>query len=183
MNLKVRKVSGREIRRSPSPLADVLAYRNDEVVFRFQKLFRLTFREASDLFTETRRWLWALACSSYVSDGPTLAIYAHMLFIDEMWHNFVLFTKEYAQFCDEFLGGYIHHLPMKRREQERLQERFRKNPKATAKRSEREKLEQCNFIYHELGEETLKRWYSEYPRRYTPAFVNSRRRRLGRTGA
>jgi hypothetical protein len=182
--LDVGDLSGRaKIRQSPGPLALVLAYRNDEVVFRFQKLYRLSFREASDLFTETRRWLWALARSLSAPDAPRLAIYSHMLLIDEMWHNFVLFTKEYVKFCNDHLSGYIHHSPMTRAEHERLKAAFRKNPRALAKRAERERLEQCNFIYHELGEETLKRWYSDFPKRYTAAFVNSRRRRLGRTGA
>jgi len=171
------------IRRRLRPLADVLAYANDEVVHRFLKLYRIPFREASDLFTETRRWLWALARSSQMADGPRLAIYSHMLFIDEMWHNFVLFTKEYTRFCDDFLGGYIHHLPMTREEQARLRARFRKNPRAAVKRSQREKLEQCDFIFHELGEGTLKRWYSDFPKRYTASFVNARRRPLGRSGA
>lgn len=171
------------MRRPPAPLADVLAYRNDEVVFRFQKLYRLSFREASELFTETRRWLWALARSASLPAGPRLAIYSHMLFLDEMWHNFALFTRDYAAFCERFLGGFVHHLPMTRAEEERLRGRFRKNPKGLARRAQREKLEQCNFILHELGEETLEHWYSVYPKRYTPAFVNARRRRLGRHGA
>jgi hypothetical protein len=172
-----------EKRRSPGPIAAALAYRNDEVVFRFQKLYRMSHREASDLFTETRRWLWALARSHSVPDAPRLAIYSHMLLIDEMWHNFVLFTREYAAFCDELLGGYLHHAPTTRAEHERLKAQFRKSPHAFVRRSAREQLEQCNFIFHELGEDTLKRWYSDFPKRYSTAFVNARRRRLGRTGA
>lgn len=115
-------------------------------------------------------------------DAPRLAVYAHMFFMDEMWHNFALFTKEYSLFCETFLGGYIHHLPMTRAEQERLKAKYKKNPKATARRMEQQKLEQCNFIFHELGEPTLKKWYSEFPERYTPEFVNSRRRPLGHAG-
>jgi hypothetical protein len=30
--------------------------------------------------------------------------------VDEMWHEFILFTKEYAAFCD-LAGGFIHHNP------------------------------------------------------------------------
>ena len=31
--------------------------------------------------------------------------------IDETWHVFVLFTKEYTDFCNEYCGGYVHHAP------------------------------------------------------------------------
>lgn len=31
--------------------------------------------------------------------------------IDVVWHQFVLFTREYHKFCDEYLGGYLHHTP------------------------------------------------------------------------
>jgi hypothetical protein len=31
--------------------------------------------------------------------------------VDEVWHQFVLFTREYALFCDQHLGGFAHHRP------------------------------------------------------------------------
>lgn len=31
--------------------------------------------------------------------------------VDEMWHQFVLFTEEYATFSDAFFGRYVHHFP------------------------------------------------------------------------
>lgn len=31
--------------------------------------------------------------------------------VDEVWHQFILFTKEYHEFCDDFLGRYMHHSP------------------------------------------------------------------------
>ena len=31
--------------------------------------------------------------------------------VDQMWHAWILFTKDYTAFCDQ-LGGYIHHLPI-----------------------------------------------------------------------
>jgi hypothetical protein len=31
--------------------------------------------------------------------------------IDEIWHNFLLFTKEYRQFCFSFFGRFIDHMP------------------------------------------------------------------------
>ena len=31
--------------------------------------------------------------------------------VDEVWHQFILFTKKYHNFCDNFLGDYMHHVP------------------------------------------------------------------------
>jgi hypothetical protein len=31
--------------------------------------------------------------------------------IDEVWHQFVLFTTEYLAFCTQYFGGYMHHAP------------------------------------------------------------------------
>lgn len=31
--------------------------------------------------------------------------------VDEVWHQFILFTKEYHEFCNRFLGHYMHHSP------------------------------------------------------------------------
>lgn len=31
--------------------------------------------------------------------------------IDEIWHNFILFTKDYQFFCNNYLNKFIHHIP------------------------------------------------------------------------
>jgi len=31
--------------------------------------------------------------------------------VDELWHQFILFTRQYASFCDEYLGNFLHHTP------------------------------------------------------------------------
>ena len=31
--------------------------------------------------------------------------------VDEIWHTFILFTREYAAFCREAFGEFIHHVP------------------------------------------------------------------------
>jgi hypothetical protein len=30
---------------------------------------------------------------------------------DEVWHAFILFTREYAEFCQDAFGMFIHHVP------------------------------------------------------------------------
>jgi hypothetical protein len=31
--------------------------------------------------------------------------------VDELWHTFILFTREYATFCEAVAGRFIHHAP------------------------------------------------------------------------
>jgi len=31
--------------------------------------------------------------------------------VDEVWHTFILFTREYAEFCQAAFGTFIHHVP------------------------------------------------------------------------
>ena len=36
--------------------------------------------------------------------------------IDELWHTFIFFTKEYIKFCKDVAGRYIHHVPNTKKE-------------------------------------------------------------------
>ena len=31
--------------------------------------------------------------------------------VDEVWHAFILFTREYSAFCQEAFGTFVHHVP------------------------------------------------------------------------
>lgn len=31
--------------------------------------------------------------------------------VDALWHQFILFTREYQEFCVSYLGGFLHHEP------------------------------------------------------------------------
>lgn len=61
--------------------------------------------EAEALFTEVKRYL----VLTRLDDGVSWQMYSTR--VDEVWHQFVLFTREYAMFCDEHLGGFAHHRP------------------------------------------------------------------------
>ena len=64
-------------------------------------LFRCpeSYREA---FTELKKFLWL--CDR--SDEQNLMV---SKLIDELWHQFILSTIEYHDFCDQFFGHYMHH--------------------------------------------------------------------------
>jgi hypothetical protein len=31
--------------------------------------------------------------------------------VDDLWHEFILYTRDYQQFCSKAFGGYMHHVP------------------------------------------------------------------------
>ena len=61
--------------------------------------------EGEELFREALRYL-VLADSD-----PSTSWKMYSTRVDEAWHQFVLFTVEYTEFCHDFFGGYRHHSP------------------------------------------------------------------------
>ena len=35
----------------------------------------------------------------------------YSLRVDEVWHQFILYTSQYGEFCRRFFGHYVHHAP------------------------------------------------------------------------
>lgn len=137
-------------------LEELLKYENEPVLIRFQKKFPVDREEAQDIFRETIKWLYL--CRADNPGGVELFINNDMLIIDEMWHNFILFTKDYQEFCSKYFKSYIHHFPDTSAPQK---------PSKKTLAILRAKLKaQMSFIYDHLGEETLLKWYHEYPERY-----------------
>lgn len=79
-----------------------LAYKNNSVVNRIMEEGNFPREEAQEIFDDTLKFL-ALADTGY-----KLAPAAR---IDLGWHNFILHTVDYAKFCDDNFGRFIHHVP------------------------------------------------------------------------
>jgi hypothetical protein len=62
--------------------------------------------EGEELFREALRYL-VLA----ESDRSITTWKMYSTRVDEAWHQFMLFTVKYTEFCHEFFGGYLHHAP------------------------------------------------------------------------
>lgn len=152
-------------------LDEALAYENDEVVHRFTKLYDIDFGEAKDIFVETKKWLWLIR----QSESTSLAITDPLVIIDEMWHNFVLFTLDYTSYCLELYGCYIHHAPTTEGERKRWKRQFRQNPSRVREEQMRKLSQQFALIAGKLGPDTLLKWFVEYPARYNEEFFNHRR--------
>jgi hypothetical protein len=73
----------------------------DEVINRFASKKNLSIIEATKQFKKLEVFL-ELASSD--TQNPTLEV-------DEAWHEFILHTKQYADFCFSRFGKFIHHKP------------------------------------------------------------------------
>lgn len=90
-----------------SPKVDlnkIMRYENWRVVKRIQKDFGLSSAAAEELFTDTKKFLYVCATNPATRLGPTSKI-------DDGWHTFLLFTRDYADFCKEHFGRFMHHQP------------------------------------------------------------------------
>lgn len=156
--------------RKSSSLEQVLAYRHDDLLHRFVGLWEMSLEDAEELFDDTKRFLWLCANTS-----EPLGIDGPLVMLDEMWHNFVLYTPQYTDFCTKHFGRYLHHLPTSQAEKEKVAreaeidaERVRRAHAATMKIQRR-------IIGQKLGRETLLRWYVDYPKRYDQEFLETKK--------
>ena len=64
-----------------------------------------TPEQAEALFTEVKRYL----VLNQLDRTKSWQMFS--LHVDEVWHQFVLFTVEYVAFCHKYFGHYVHHAP------------------------------------------------------------------------
>jgi hypothetical protein len=140
-------------------LGEILSYQNDRIINKFRTFYAVSLVEAIEISIETYKWLWLNAQlkedhKKKHQDIPRiLVVHEGMVVMDEFWHTFVLHTREYEAFCKNYLGSFIHHSPSTPNFQ----------PPSLA-----ETEQQLNYICDVLDEETMIKWYEEYPIRYSP---------------
>jgi len=149
------------IARASASLREVLAYRNRRVVYGFLRIYDLPARAATQLFRETRRFLWLL------NRVPGLVVPSSMMAIDEMWHAFILHTADYEQFCKDHFGHVVHHEPA-----------TSKHPRRGRPRVDAQEAEALvTAVYDHLGPVTARLWFDDFARRYSPAILERSRAR------
>ncbi len=73
-----------------------------EVVRRYAFKHEISVPEAEYVFHDLERFL-DIAISS--SASPSLTV-------DEAWHEFILHTRLYADYCQSRYGTFVHHIPL-----------------------------------------------------------------------
>jgi len=80
-----------------------MEYENPDLAHRLQEKLGLSKEDAAALFADTKRFLYL--CGTVPGRwGPPEKI-------DACWHEFLLYTKDYAAFCEKYFGRFIHHNP------------------------------------------------------------------------
>jgi hypothetical protein len=136
----------------------LLQYKHQHVLDRYKKNYPNNKLSAEEAFSEVLNYLWLHEKHSeekqHSPNNEALnfecAVYSEMQEIDDMWNTFIVFTKDYAQFCQQYFGKFIHHNPTN--EQDRI----------SAEEFEEEFRRYLAYIYDNLGADALKRWFREY---------------------
>lgn len=81
----------------------VVAYQNAEFIERLKDKLELNHKEAEVLFVDIKQFLY-LSANRHGQWSPPPKI-------DAGWHEFTLYTKDYACFCNEMFGRFMHHIP------------------------------------------------------------------------
>jgi hypothetical protein len=133
-------------------LDQVLGYRHPGALRRYCKEHHAPPQEAEDVFQETLKFLYlSYRAATAGPEGFACVISTEIEKIDWMWHVFLLFTWDYADFCERYFGFFLHHVPLEAEEE---------NEAAADENDLRAVLErQFAFVYDVLGEETLLAWY------------------------
>jgi hypothetical protein len=155
-------------------LEEVLAYKFDNLLYKFMENFDVTFEEADELFMETKKWLWL--CGQPTKD-VRMAIQHDMVMLDEMWHGFILFTREYMEFGRKYFGKYLHHAPTTKDEKDKHKEEREKDPKKGIEEYKEKLTEQMGYVYDMLGEESVVKWYEFFPQKYSREKIRKLRRK------
>jgi hypothetical protein len=150
-------------------LQDLLQYRNPEVIARFCKDYGVDKRTANVLFKDLLRFLWLTIWAQEARRPKTeLGMFEPMAIVDEMWHTFITFSREYVDFSVRYFGYYLHHNPA------RLLGGGASKESADDERRRAERT--VELAWTELGPSVARRWFGEYKVKYS--LVNIRRMQL-----
>ena len=100
-------------------LEKLFEYQNKDVLHRYVRDFTESRLTAGQAFKELMKYFWLREKHKLDrknmpgNDDLDFQVVMHheMKEIDDMWHTFLLFTKDYAGFCQQYFGEFIHHLP------------------------------------------------------------------------
>ncbi len=140
------------------PLNELLQYKNPAVVRRFARELPAYAANADQIFSDLLRFFWASKRHSDLrKEFPKNEAYDFIFIMDEemkevdlIWHVFLLYTQDYMDFCENYFGEYYHHLPD-------IVPNFKEGEFDAETNLERF----LNFVYDELGEEVVERWFSK----------------------
>lgn len=92
----------------PPDLTAILNYKNEQVVAHFCQFHpEYSIQEGNELFTDLLAWMWLNR--KRLSMGKSTYLFGPLLIIDQLWHSFILHTRDYHTFSNHYFGDYFHH--------------------------------------------------------------------------
>ena len=137
----------------------LLEYKNPAVLKLYVQNYPNNKLTAGQAFTEILKYLWLSQKHAIdMKSNPDVETFPRECFmprsmreIDEMWHEFILFTEAYTTFCLNYFGEYMHHLP-----------NIFDNSPQPRDIVEREVEKLIPYIFDHLGEDTVRTWFASY---------------------
>ena len=150
-------------------LEELLQFYDEDVIARFLDMYNIDEAEVNDILKETLKFL-------YISQIPGVFIPDDLLIIDEMWHNMILFTPQYHEFSEKHFKKYFHHIPASKKEKELRKVKVQADPDQ-AREEYLEKFQVLvSITYDHLGEDTVRKWFQEYPQKYSKQTLKTLRK-------
>lgn len=94
-----------DIKSESEKINQIMAYQMPNITKRCQTDFGYSDADMVLLEKELKRFL----SMCIILDSDYLGIYSKD--VDNLWHTFILFTKEYAEFGQNYAGRFVHHAP------------------------------------------------------------------------
>lgn len=138
---------------------------------RFAEDYGVSLADAEEIFLEMKRWLWICARRRQLVERGEAEFFPVPLFneanaIDLMWHTFLLYTEDYANFCGMNFGFFVHHQPRSRAERAAWQSRIATDPEGAWAERRAGLRRVYEYLYDEIGPEKLVKWCEEFPVRF-----------------
>jgi hypothetical protein len=148
-------------------LKEILAYQNEDVVARFATDYEVSPEDAQEIFIEMKRWLYITARRRDANrEMAAVPLFNEAYAIDMMWHTFILFTQDYAEFCDKYFGTFIHHQPKTLKDTREWQARIKADPEGARRDRESNLRQVYEYLADEVGLEILAKWCEDFPNRF-----------------
>ncbi|WP_199451291.1 glycine-rich domain-containing protein [Vibrio harveyi] len=153
----------------------IMLFQHDDLITKFGEQYSIERNEVLDIFEETKKFLY-LCVMSRKNECFDIKIDDQTLILDLMWHNFILFTKDYFQFCVDQFGAILHHVPCSKAELKKKMNVVQTKGISWQEARSEDLREQLNIIEKYLGRETIEKWYIEYPQKYNLDTLNNMRK-------
>jgi len=137
-------------------LETIKNYREPAVLRKFSRDFPNEADKADQHFAELMKYLWLaqkqlIDLEAHPDDKSLrflLAIYDDMIPVDNMWHCFILSTREYEAFCHRFFHRFMHHIPDALESLPPTKQEFAADLERFA-----------SYVFDNLGAETVQSWF------------------------